>query len=190
MVHNSRSFQVAIKQGTSAIKDNLADFLTISRAVIGLTILSLSFTGKDAYTTVVILAFVGAATDVFDGRAARKYLGKDQEGKLGKHDLTADTLFVLCILTYFSLSSIVVPKVLGLAWTGLALISGLVWKLKAKVLTSFEIPTTLALYVVAAVYDLRLFLVAIVPTTLAIVIFNWDRTCYVIRVKIPKDFSE
>lgn len=179
-----------LNQGISAIKNNLADFLTTSRVIIGLIILSLSLIGKGVYTVVVVLALVGAATDVLDGRAARRYLGKDREGKLGKHDLTVDTLLVLCILTYFSLSGIVVPKVLGLAWTGLALISGFVWKLKAKVLTLFEIPTILALYAVAGVYDLRLFLVVIVPTTLIGVIFNWDRMCYVIRVKIPKDFSE
>ena len=190
MVRNSRPFQAAINHGSSAIKDNLADFLTMSRAVIGLIVLSLSFIGKDAYATVVILALVGATTDVLDGRAARRYLGKDREGKLGKHDLTVDTLLVLCILTYFSLSGIVVPKVLGLAWAGLALICGLVWKLKAKVLTSFEIPTILALYAVAGVYDLRLFLGVIVPTTLAGVIFSWNRMCYVIRVKIPRDFSK
>ena len=50
MVRNSRSFRATLNQGTSAIKDNLADFLTMSRAVIGLIILSLSFIGKDAYS--------------------------------------------------------------------------------------------------------------------------------------------
>ncbi len=59
MVRNSRPCQLVPNQGTSAIKDNLADFLTMSRAGIGLIILSLSFVGKGAYTTVVILALVG-----------------------------------------------------------------------------------------------------------------------------------
>jgi len=190
MVRNNRPRQPYLNYGTSAIKDNLADLLTLSRAVIGLVILSLSFIGKDAYITVVILALVGAATDVLDGRAARRYLGNDREGKLGKHDLTVDTLFVLCILAYLSLSGIVVPKVLGLSWIGLALICALIWKLKAKVLNSFEIPTILSLYAVAGLYDVRLFLLVIVPTTIAGIVFNWDRMCYVIRVKIPRDFSE
>ena len=54
-------------------KRNLADFLTLSRAIIGLTILSLSFIGKDAYIVVVILALIGGATDIFDGKAASPY---------------------------------------------------------------------------------------------------------------------
>ncbi len=190
MVNNSRSRQPAPNQGTSTIKDNLADFLTMSRAIIGLIILSLSFVGKGAYIVVVILALVGAATDVLDGRAARRYLGKDREGKLGKHDLTVDTLFVLCILAYLSLSGIVVPKVLGLSWIVLTLISAFRWKLKAKVLDLFEIPTILALFAVAGIYDLKLFFMVIVPATLAGVVFNWDRMWYVLRVKIPRDFSE
>lgn len=190
MVRNNRPRQPDLNYGTSAIKANLADLLTLSRAVIGLVILSLSFIGKDAYITVVFLALVGAATDVLDGRAARRYLGNDREGKLGKHDLTIDTLFVLCILAYFSLSGIVVPKVLGLVWIGLALICALIWKLKAKVLNLFEIPTILCLFAVAGIYDVRLFLMVIVPTTIAGVVFNWDRMWYVIRVKIPRDFSE
>lgn len=189
MVGKSRPSSTIPNQ-ISAIKANLADFLTLSRGIIGLLILSLSFVGKDAFTVVVTLSLVGAATDVLDGRTARKYLGKDREGRLGKHDLTFDTLLVLCILAYFSLSDIVVPKVLGLTWIGLALISAVIWKLKAKVLTSFEIPTILALYAIAGVYDLKLFFLVIVPATLAGVIFNWNRMWYVLRVKIPRDFSE
>ncbi len=181
---------LVLNQDTSAIKSGLADFLTLSRAGIGLIILSLSFVGNGAYIAVVILALGGAATDVLDGRAARKYLGKDREGKLGRHDLTVDTIFVLCVLAYLSLSGIVVPKVLGLAWIVLALISALVWKLKAKVLTLFEIPTILALFAIAGIYDLKLFFLVLVPTTLAGVIFNWDRMWYVLRVKIPRDFCE
>ena len=177
-------------QITSFIKDNLADFLTLSRGIVGLVILLLSFVGKDAYIVVVVLALVGAATDLLDGRAARRYLGKERESKLGKHDLTFDTFFVLCVLAYFSLSGIVVPKILGLTWIGLALISALIWKLKAKVLTLFEITTILALFAIAGIHDLKLFFLVIVPTTLAGVIFNWNRMWYVIRVKIPNDFSE
>ena len=86
----------------SFVKTRLADLLTLSRGLIGLVILSLSFIGEDAYITVVILALTGAATDIFDGRAARRYLGENREGKLGKFDLEIDTLFVLCIIGYFS----------------------------------------------------------------------------------------
>ncbi len=190
MVRNNRPRHPHLNYHTSAIKDKLADLFTLSRAVIGLVILSLSFLGKDAYITVVILALVGAATDVLDGRAARRYLGNDRRSKLGRHDLTVDTLFVLCILAYFSLSGIVVPKVLGLVWIGLGLICALIWKLKAKALNLFEIPTTLSLFAIAGIYDMRLFLMVIVPATTAGVVFNWDRMWYVIHVKIPGDFSE
>jgi len=84
----------------SFLKENLADFLTLSRGIIGLVILSFSFIGKDAYITVVILALIAGATDIFDGKAARHYLGENREGKLGKHDLEVDTLFVLCVIGY------------------------------------------------------------------------------------------
>ncbi len=90
---------IAIQSNHSfSLKERLADFLTLSRVVIGLVILSLSFVGRDAYITVVILVLVGAATDVFDGKVARRYLGENREGKLGKHDLEIDTIFVLCAL--------------------------------------------------------------------------------------------
>jgi len=183
MVKNNQTYELPSNQGTSKIKYYLADLLTISRAVIGLIILSLSFVGKGAYIVVIILALVGAATDMLDGRAARTYLGKGREGKLGKHDLTVDTLFVLCILAYFSLSGIVVPKIVGLSWIVLALVSAFIWKFKAKVLNLFEIPTILTLFAVAGIYDSKLFLLVIVPTTLAGVVFNWNRMWYVLLVK-------
>jgi phosphatidylglycerophosphate synthase len=174
----------------SAIKNNLADTFTLSRGIIGVIILLLSFVGKDAYTAVVVLALVGAATDVLDGRTARRFISRDRKGRLGKYDLAFDTFFVLCILAYLSLSRIVMPMVLGLAWIVIALIASSVWRLKAKVLNLFEITTILALFAIAGMYDTKLFLLLIVPTTLAVVIINWDRTWHVLRVKIPGDFSE
>jgi phosphatidylglycerophosphate synthase len=175
---------------TSAIKNNLADFFTLSRGIIAVIILSLSLLGKDAYTVVVALALIGAATDVLDGRTARKFLGKDRKGKLGKYDLVIDTFFVLCILAYLSLSRIVMPMALGLAWIVLAVIASSIWKFKAKVLNLFEITTILTLFAIAGIYDLKLFFILIVPATLAVVILNWDRMWYVLRVKIPGEFSE
>ncbi len=64
------------------LKRNLADFLTISRGIIGLVVLSLSFSGPGAYLTVVILVFSGIATDILDGKAARHYLGENREGRM------------------------------------------------------------------------------------------------------------
>ena len=84
------------------LKRNLADFLTFSRVIIGLTVLSLSFVGKSAYLVVVILVLVGAATDILDGKVARRYLGVNREGKLGKHEHEIDNFFILHLS--FSLS--------------------------------------------------------------------------------------
>ena len=94
---------------------------------------------------------------MLDGRIARKFLSKDRKGKLGKYDLLFDTFFVLCILAYLSLSRIVMPMALGLAWIVLAVIASSVWKFKAKVLNLFEITTILTLFAIAGIYDLKLF---------------------------------
>ncbi len=91
----------------SYVKSRLADILTLSRVIIGLVILTLSFLGEEAYMTVVILALLGGATDISDGKIARRYLSKYGEGKLGKYDLTIDTSFVLCITGYFTFSGII-----------------------------------------------------------------------------------
>ena len=105
------------------LKRNLADFLTLSRVITGLIILSLSFMGKDAYIAVVILALIGGVTDIFDGKAARRYLRENRQSKLGKYDVEIDNLFVLCVIAYLSFSEIVIPKVAGLGWIGLALMA-------------------------------------------------------------------
>ena len=85
------------------IKENLADFLTFSRAIIGFVILTLSLCGKNAYIVVVILSLVGGATDMFDGKVARRYL-KGKTDRLGKYDLEIDTFFVLSIIFFISIS--------------------------------------------------------------------------------------
>jgi phosphatidylglycerophosphate synthase len=189
MISRSRPLSATLNH-TSAIKNNLADFFTLSRGIIGAIILLLSFVGKDAYTVVVVLALIGAATDILDGRTARKFLSRDRKGKLGRYDLVFDTFFVLCIMAYLSLSRIVMPMVLGLVWIVLALIASSVWKFKAKVLNLFEITTILALFAIAGIYDPKLFFLLIVPATLIAVIYNWDRMWHVVRVKIPGEFSE
>ena len=93
------------------LKRNLADSLTVSRIIIGLIVLSLSFIGKTAYLAVIILTLVGAATDILDGKVARHYFGENREGRLGKHDVEVDTLFVLCVLGYFSFAGVVINGV-------------------------------------------------------------------------------
>lgn len=190
MPSGSQSFRIILGMSISALKRNLADLLTASRALIGLVILSLSLIGKDAYTTVFVLALVGAATDVLDGRAARRFLRNGQKGRLGRHDLMVDTFFVLCILAYLSLSGIVIRTTLGLMWICIAVICAFIWKFKAKVLYPFEIPTVMALFAVAAIYDLRLFLLVLMPLTTATLILNRERLWQVLSEQIPSDYSE
>ena len=172
----------------SFVKEELADFLTLSRAIIGLVILSLSFVGRDAYLAVVILTLCGGVTDIFDGKAARRYLGEDREGKLGKHDLEIDTFFVLCVLCYLSLSEIVIPKIVGLAWIGLVVIAAILYKRKPKVLLLFEVPTALALLAVAGLYDVQIFALVIMPAVLLGVIINYKRVLYIVFEYWPKLF--
>jgi len=171
-----------------SFKERLADLLTLSRGVIGLVILSLSFIGKDAYLTVVILALVGAATDIFDGKVARRYL-KNRESKLGKYDAETDTLFVLCIIAYFSLSGIVVPRVMGLTWVGLALMAVIVSKRAPKVLLMFEIPSVLAILTITGLYDFKVFISIIAPMFFAGVIINYKRVLYLVFEHFPRVFS-
>ena len=172
----------------SSFKERLADLLTLSRGIIGLVILSLSFIGKDAYLTVVILALVGAATDIFDGKVARRYL-KNRESKLGKYDVEIDTLFVLCIIAYFSLSGIIIPRVVGLAWVGLALMAVIVSKRAPKVLLVFEIPSVLAILTITGLYDFKIFISIIAPVFFAGVIINYKRVLYLVFEHFPRVFS-
>jgi len=174
----------------SWLRARLADFLTLSRVVIGLVVLSLSFAGKDAYMAVVILLIIGGITDVFDGRVARRYLGEKREGALGKHDLKIDTLFVLCALAYFSFSEIVIPKLAGLGWIGVALIAIAAYKGKPKILLIFEIPAILALIISAGLYDLGVFLLIVVPALFAGTVINHKRIRYQLFENFPRYLSE
>ena len=191
MMSGSERPIIAIQIGRlSSLKERLADFLTLSRVGIGLVILSLSFVGRDAYVTVVILVLVGGATDVFDGKVARRYLGENREGKLGKHDLEIDTFFVLCTLAYFSFSEIIIPRVAGLSWIGLAVVAIVVYRGKPKILLIFEIPAILALIVIAGLYDLRAFTLIVLPALCIGVIINHRRIRYQIFENFPRMFSE
>ena len=176
--------------GPFGLKARLADFLTLSRVVIGLVILALSFVGSDAYMAVVILLIIGGITDVFDGRVARRYLGEKREGALGKHDLEIDTFFVLCALAYFSFSGIVIPKLVGFGWIGLAVVAIVACKRKPKILFLFEIPTVLALIISAGLYDLGLFLLIVVPAICGGLVINYKRVRYLLFEHIPNTFSE
>ena len=189
MVENKKSDLRTKETPLLFLKEKLADFLTLSRGIIGLVILSLSLIGKDAYITVVILALVGAATDMLDGKAARRYL-KNRESKLGKYDLEIDTLFVLCIIGYLTLSGIVIPMVAGLTWIGLAVVAAVLYKRKPKVLLLFEVPSVIVLLVTTGIYNFEVFITIIVPVFFAGVIINYKRVLYLIFEHYPRTFSK
>jgi phosphatidylglycerophosphate synthase len=173
-----------------SFRERLCDLLTFSRVVIGLAILSLSFIGKDAYLAAVILVIIGGITDILDGWVARRYLGENKEGKLGKYDPQIDTLLVFCALAYFSLSGIVIPKVVGLGWIVLALIVIFAYKMKPKVVLSFEIPSILALIAIAGLYDLKIFAFVVLPVLCIGVIIEHKRIRYLLFDYFPKVFSK
>ena len=174
----------------SWLKAKLADFLTLSRVVLGVVILSLSLVGADAYLTVVLLVILGGITDILDGRVARHYLGGEREGRLGQHDLEIDTFFVLCALAYFSIAGIVVLTAVGLGWIGLAAVAIAVYRGKPKILLIFEIPAILALIVSAGLYDLRVFLSIVLPALFAGTVINHKRIRYQLFENFPRYFSQ
>ena len=172
------------------LKRNLADFLTTSRLVFGLIVLSLSFIGKSAYITVVILTLVGAATDMLDGKVARHYFGENREGRLGKHDLEIDTLFVLCVLGYLSFSGVVIHGAIGWGWIGLGLIAAILSKRNLKVIIVIEVTTVIALLVITLLYDPLIFGIIIAPAMAAGIIINHKRVLYLLFDYWPSLFSK
>jgi phosphatidylglycerophosphate synthase len=189
MISNNESSPEVESNTISPLKRNLADFLTLSRAIIGLTILSLSLIGKDAYIAVVILALIGGATDIFDGKAARRYLRENRQSRLGKYDVEVDTFFVLCVIAYLSFSEIVIPMVVGLGWIGLALMAIVLSKGKAQILILFETAGVIALLIITGLYNLKIFALIIAPTVITGVLINHKRVLYLVFDYWPKLYS-
>lgn len=171
------------------LKRNLADFLTISRGIIGLVVLTLSFAGTGAYLTVVILVFCGVATDILDGMAARHYLGESREGRMGKHDVEMDTFFLLCVFGYLTFSGIITERTLGLGWIGLVVISALLSRMSLRVLVVSEVITVITLLLVSLFYDSQVFWLFIVPAGAAGLFINRRRVLYLIFDYWPSLFS-
>jgi phosphatidylglycerophosphate synthase len=172
------------------LKRNLADFLTFSRVIIGLTVLSLSFMGKSAYLTVVVLTLVGALSDVLDGKVARRYLGMNGEGKLGKYEHEIDNFFILCVMGYLSFSEVVIPRAMGLGWIALVLIAFFLFKRDHRVLAISVVPTEIALLVIACIYNTLIFMIVIAPAMTIGIIANRRRVRYLIFEYCPSLFSK
>ncbi|MFC1984741.1 CDP-alcohol phosphatidyltransferase family protein [Chloroflexota bacterium] len=172
------------------LERNLADFLTVSRLIFGLIVLSLSFIGESAYITVIILTLVGAATDILDGKVARHYFGGNREGRLGKHDLEIDTLFVLCVLGFLSFSGVVIHWAIGLGWIGLVLIAAILTERNLKVLIVTEVTTVIALLVVTLLHDPLIFGIIIAPAMAVGIIINHKRVLYLLFDYWPSLFSK
>ena len=163
----------------SFLKRNLPDILTLSRLITGFIILGMSFTGNNVYTAVVIITLAGAATDILDGKAARRYL-RNKEGKLGKYDLEVDTIFLLCVLGYFSFSRIVISWGVGLGWIILVLTAAALTKKDKRVLIFSEVVTVITLLVINLIYDPGFFLVVIVPVMTVGIIVNQKRIVFLV----------
>ena len=119
----------------SSFQSNLADYLTFSRIIISLIILLHAFKGEGAFISVMVLTFIGALTDMFDGRAARHYLEEGEEGNLGKYDIVVDTVFFLSIIGYLAFSRIILSPGSGTAWMVLVLAPGILSKGDKRVVT-------------------------------------------------------
>jgi len=189
MIRNNKSSTLVESRAISLFKENLCDFLTLSRAIMGLTILFLSFVGRDAYVVVVILALIGGATDIFDGKAARRYLREKKQGRLGKYDVEIDNFFVHCILAYISFSEIVIPRAAGLGWIGLAIMAIVISKRKAQILITFETAGVIALLIITGLYNLRIFAFIIFPTVITGVLINYKRVLYLVFDYWPRLYS-
>ena len=189
MISDNKSSPSVESRTLSPLKENLCDFLTLSRAIIGLTILFLSFVGRDAYVVVVTLALIGGATDIFDGKAARRYLRENKQSRLGKYDVEVDNFFVLCIIAYLSFSEIVIPMAAGLGWIGLALLSIVFSKRKAQIIIFFETAGVISLLIITGLYNLKIFALIIAPTVIAGVLINHKRVLYLVFDYWPKLYS-
>lgn len=177
------------KKSLAYIKPRLADILTASRIIIALAILTLSWVGPQAYITMVILVGVGAVTDILDGRAARRYLGEGVKSRLGKYDLDVDIFFILCVVGYLTLSNIVISRIAGLAWVGLAITAAASFKRDTRVMLLIEVPSVIALLIISLIYNPTVFFWMIAPGLAAGIIINFKRLVYVIFHYWPSVFS-
>lgn len=172
----------------SVVEWSLADTLTLSRLLIGLIIVALSYWGKDAYTVVVILGLLGALTDILDGMAARRWL-QGRKSYLGQYDLEIDTLFIMSIIAYLSFSGIVIPQFVGFGWIILCALAAIFYKRRRKVLLFFEIPAICGTIICAGLYDFPIFQ-KILLVIAAGVIFNFKRIRHLITEDFPRSFSK
>ena len=150
----------------------------------------MSFIGKSAYLAVIILTLVGAATDILDGKVARHYFGENREGRLGKHDVEIDILFVLCVMGYLSFSGVVIHRAIGLGWIGLVLIATILYKKNLRVLVISEVTTVIALLVIALLYDPLVFGLIVAPAMTGGIIINRRRVLYLVFDYWPSLFSK
>jgi len=178
------------EENLNFLQRNLADLLTLSRAIISLVILSLSLIGKNAYLSALILTLAGAATDMLDGKVARHYFGDKGEGKLGKHDVEIDIFFLLCVMGYLSISGIVIHRVIGLGWIGLVVIAIFVTGKNMKIIVASEIITVIGVLVIALLHSPLLFGVVIAPAGACGLFINRRRVLYLIFNYWPSMFSK
>jgi phosphatidylglycerophosphate synthase len=173
------------ERNLSFLQRNLADFLTLSRVIISLIVLSLGFIGKSAYLAVVVLTLFGAVTDILDGKVAKHYFG---ETGAGKHDVEIDTFFVLCVMGYFTFSGIIINVAIGLGWIGLVIIAVIISGRNLKVLVISEVITVIALLIIALLYAPLIFGILIAPAMAVGIIVNRRRVLYLLFDYWPSIF--
>ncbi len=81
------------------------DLLTASRGVIAVVIVSLSLTGQEALSWVILLTMVGWTTDILDGRVARRQ--NKEPSWVGEHEFTFDMIMVFSALVYLVMAGFV-----------------------------------------------------------------------------------
>jgi len=181
--------QVTTSIISSTFQRNLADYLTFSRIVISLIILTLATIGAGVYILVILLSFLGALTDIYDGKTARRYLGKDKEGKLGKHDITIDTVFISCIIGYLAFSYIIITPEIGIIWIVLVFMAFFITKADIRVLTVFEIIGVISILIITLIYNPLVFALLIAPGMTFGIIINRRRLSQLFFHKWPDIFS-
>jgi len=174
----------------SLFQKNLADYLTLSRVFIGLVILLLAFIGKDVFLIVLSLVFIGALTDILDGRVARRYLNEGEESRLGRYDIVADIIFILCIIAYLSFSGIVLSALAGIGWIALVLLASWLTAGDRRVLTILEVISAIAVYIVVLIYDSHLFFLLVLPVTMLMAVINRHRLQQLMLRQWPLLFSK
>jgi phosphatidylglycerophosphate synthase len=164
----------------------VADWLTASRAVIALWIVSLGWAGKRALPVVILLLILGWTTDILDGRLARRAAREGspspdikESSWLGEHDFTFDMIMVFASFVYLTASGYV-PAQWALGYTVVAAIFILASSGSKSVTELFAFPLV-ALPLIIAYQDVPWAAYLYLAWILLALILAWERFTGVVR---------